>query len=140
VLQLYEEKMPMKIQPAVLAISTLLAGALILGIAVSMQAQDSPPPQQQPPTQQLELSQSQLESFASAVLQVRDIRSKWQSRMQGAESAEKAQELQAQAAAEMVGAIKEKGLTVETYNAIATAARDNPELAVRIAKLMEQAR
>jgi hypothetical protein len=29
---------------------------------------------------------------------------------------------------------------VETYNAIATAARDNPELAVRIAKLMEKGR
>jgi len=29
---------------------------------------------------------------------------------------------------------------VETYRAIATAARDNPELAGRIAKLMEQAR
>jgi len=130
----------MKIQPAVLAISTLLAGALTLGLAVSMQAQDATPPQQQPPTQQLELSQSQLESFASAVLQVREIRSKWQSRMQGAESAEKAQEFQSQAAAEMVSAVEEKGLTVETYNAIATAARDNPELAVRIAKLMEQTR
>jgi hypothetical protein len=74
------------------------------------------------------------------VLQIREIRSKWQSRLQGAESAEKAQELQAQATAEIVSAVEEKGLTVETYNAIATAARDNPELAVRIAKLMDQAR
>jgi len=39
-----------------------------------------------------------------------------------------------------VNAVKEKGLTVETYRAIATAARDNPELAGRIAKLMEQTR
>jgi uncharacterized protein DUF4168 len=132
--------MSMKIQPAVLAISIVLAGAITLGVAVSMQAQDYKPPQQQPPTQQPELSQSQLESFASAVLQVREIRSKWQSRMQGAENAEKAQELQAQAATEMASAVEEKGLTVETYNAIATAARDNPELAVRIAKLIEQAR
>jgi hypothetical protein len=34
--------------------------------------------------------------------------------------------------------VEEKGLTVETYNAIATAAQQNPELAERIAKLMEQ--
>jgi hypothetical protein len=60
--------------------------------------------------------------------------------MQGAESAEKAKEVQEQAAAELVSAVEGKGLTVETYNAIATAARDNPELAGRIAKLMEQAR
>jgi hypothetical protein len=39
-----------------------------------------------------------------------------------------------------VSAVQDKGLTVETYRAIAMAARDNPELASRITKLMEQAR
>jgi hypothetical protein len=130
----------MKIQPAVLAISALLTGVLTLGLAVLVYAQDYKPPQQQPPTPQIELDQSQLESFASAVLQVREIRSKWQSRLQEAESTDKAQEFQAQATAEMVSAVEDKGLTVETYNAIATAARDNPELAVRIAKIIEQRR
>jgi hypothetical protein len=134
------EEISMKIRPAVLALSTVLAGALTLGLALPLPAQDSKPQPQQPPTQQLEISQNQLEAFASAVLQVREIRSRWQSRMQGAESAEKAKEVQEQAAAELVSAVEGKGLTVETYNAIATAARDNPELAGRIAKLMEQAR
>jgi hypothetical protein len=130
----------MNIRPAVLAIAAVLAGVLTLVMALPIQAQDAKPPPQQPPAQQPELSQSQLESFASAVLQVREIRSKWQSRIQGADSAEKVKEFQAQATAEMVSAVEEKGLTVETYNAIATAARDNPELASRIAKLIEQAR
>jgi Domain of unknown function (DUF4168) len=128
----------MKIQPAVLALSTILASALILALALPMQAQDSRP--QQPPTQQLEPSQDQIESFASAALQVQQIRSEWQTRIQTADSAEQARELQTQAAAEMVSAVKEKGLTVETYRAIAAAARDNPELASRIVKLMEQPR
>ena len=128
----------MKIQPAVLALSTVLASALILALALPMQAQDSRP--QQPPTQQLEPSQDQIESFASAALQVQQIRSEWQTRIQTADSAEQAKELQTQAAAEMVSAVKEKGLTVETYRAIAAAARDNPELASRIVKLMEQPR
>jgi hypothetical protein len=128
----------MKIQPAVLALSTVLASALILALALPMQAQDSRP--QQPPTQQLEPSQDQIESFASAALQVQQIRSQWQTRIQAADSAEQARELQTQAAAEMVSAVKEKGLTVETYRAIAAAARDNPELASRIVKLMEQPR
>jgi hypothetical protein len=136
--QLYEEEIPMKIQPAVLALSTVLASALILALALPMQAQDSRP--QQPPTQQLEPSQDQIESFASAALQVQQIRSEWQTRIQTADSAEQAKELQTQAAAEMVSAVKEKGLTVETYRAIAAAARDNPELASRIVKLMEQPR
>lgn len=130
----------MKIQPAVLVLSTVLAGALTLGVALPLRAQDNKPQQQPAPTQQTEISQSQLEAFASVVLQVREIRSRWQSRMQGAESTEKAKEIQEQAAAELVSAVEEKGLTVEKYNAIVTAARDNPELAGRIAKLMEQAR
>jgi predicted ATPase with chaperone activity len=137
--QRYEE-ISMKIQPAVLVLSTVLAGALTLGVALPLRAQDNKPQQQPAPTQQTEISQSQLEAFASVVLQVREIRSRWQSRMQGAESTEKAKEIQEQAAAELVSAVEEKGLTVEKYNAIVTAARDNPELASRIAKLMEQAR
>jgi hypothetical protein len=130
----------MKIQPAVLTLSAVLAGALILALALPMPAQDSQPRQQQPPTQQFVPSQDQLESFASAALQVQQIRSKWQTRMQEADSAEKVQEFQVQAATEMASAVQERGLTVETYKAIATAARDNPEIASRIGKLMEKAR
>ena len=130
----------MKIQPAVVTLSVVLAGALILALALPMPAQDAQPPQQQPPTQQFEPSDNQVEAFASAALQVQQIRSKWQTRMQEADNAEKAQELQVQAATEMVSAVQERGLTVETYKAIATAARDNPDLAGRIVKLMEQSR
>ena len=60
--------------------------------------------------------------------------------MQEVESVEKAKEFQAQASAEMVNAVKAKGLTVETYNAIAAAARDNHDFAARIVKLMERPR
>ena len=130
----------MNIQPAILALAAVLVGALTLGGALQLQAQTATPPQQQTPTQQPELSQGQIESFASAARQIREIRSRWQPRLQEAESAEKSQELQTQASAEMVKAVEAKGLTVEKYNAIVTAARDNPELADRIAKLIEQAR
>jgi len=128
----------MKIQPTVLALSTILAGVLILSLALPLQGQDSQPRQQQPPAQQLEPSQDQLKSFVSAALEVQQIRSKWQPRIQAADSAEQAQELQVQASTEMVSAVQDKGLTVDTYRAIAMAARDNPELASRITKLMEQ--
>jgi len=128
----------MKIQPTVLALSAILAGVLILSLALPLQGQDSQPRQQQPPAQQLEPSQDQLKSFVSAALEVQQIRSKWQPRIQAADSAEQAQELQVQASTEMVSAVQDKGSTVDTYRAIAMAARDNPELASRITKLMEQ--
>ena len=128
----------MKIQPTVLALSAILAGTLILSLALPLRGQDTQPRQQQPPAQQLELSQDQLASFASAALEVQQIRSKWQPQIQAADSTEQAQKFQVQASAEMVKAVQDKGLTVETYRAIATAARDNPELASRITKLIEQ--
>ena len=133
----------MKIQPVVLATFMVLAGILMLGGVLPMQAQDFKMQQQPSPAQQPEFSQGQIEAFASAALQLRDIRVKWQSRMEEAGSAEKAQEFQTQANAEMESAVEEKGLTVETYNAIVVAARDNPELAdriVRTVKHMEQTR
>jgi FKBP-type peptidyl-prolyl cis-trans isomerase len=129
----------MNIQLTVLTRAVVLASALILALALPMQAQDSPS-QQQLPTKQLEPSQDQLASFASAALQVQQIRSKWQTRMQEADSVEKTKEFQEKASTEMVSAVNESGLTVETYKAIAAAARDNPELADRIARLMVPAR
>ena len=128
----------MKIQPTVLALSAILTGVLILSLALPLQGQDSQPRQQQPPAQQLEPSQDQLKSFVSAALEVQQIRSKWQPQIQAADSAEQAQKFQVQASAEMVKAVQDKGLTVETYRAIAVAAQGNPELASRITKLMEQ--
>jgi hypothetical protein len=128
----------MKIQPAVLAMSALMTAVLTFAGPLSVRAQDTKTQPATPSMQQTEFSQSELESFATATLKVRDIRSKWQSQMQSADNADKAKELQSQANVEMVNAVEANGLTVETYNAIATAARSNPELANRITQLLEQ--
>jgi hypothetical protein len=136
----------MRIQPALLVLAIGMAVALARGGAplaqeYQAQAQRPPtqqPPAQQPPAQQPEFSQNQLKSFASAALQVQELRSKWQAKMQEAGSAEAASALQEQANTEIVQAVGDAGLTVESYNTIATAARDNPDLANRIASLMQQ--
>lgn len=128
----------MKMQPVAWVLSIFLSGILTLGIALSVRAQDVKAPQQQPPAQAAEFDQKQIESFASAARQVHQIRSKWLPRLQEPSNADKVQELQTQANAEMRSAVEEKGLTVESYNKIAAAAQQNPELAERITKLMEQ--
>lgn len=133
----------MKIRSAVLALFVVLASGLILGVALPMQAQDNKRQQQPPPAQQPEFSQGQIEAFASAALQIRDIRTKWQSQMQGTDNVDKVKEFQEQANTEMKNAVEGKGLTVETYNAIVVAAQSNDELAdriIRTVRLMEQAR
>lgn len=128
----------MKIQLGTWVWSLLLSGILTLGGMLPVLAQDVKAPQQQTAPQAAEFDQEQIESFASAARQVHEIRSKWQTRLQDPANADKVQEFQAQAGAEMMSAVEAKGLSVETYNAIATAAQQNPELAERIAKLMEQ--
>ena len=133
----------MKIRPAVLVLSVVLASVLILGGALPMQAQDDKMQPQPPPVQQPEFSQGQIEAFASALLQLREIRTKWQSQLQGADNVDKVKEVQKQANAEMKRTVEDKGLTVETYNSIVTAAQTDSELAdriVRTVRLMEQDR
>jgi hypothetical protein len=133
-----KRRIPMKMQSTVWAMAIVLTGLFTLGVAVPVRAQDTPTPPPQPPAQQTEFDSNQLQSFASAARKVQEIRTKWQPKMQEADDAEKMQELQRQANAEMVNALEETGLTVATYNAIATAAQNNPQLAEQIAKLMEQ--
>jgi hypothetical protein len=127
-----------KIQPIVWALAIVLTGLLTLGVAVSVQAQGTQTEQPQPPAQQTEIDPNQIKTFASAAREIQEIRARWAPKMQEAGDAEKAKALQTQANAEMVSAVEEKGLTVATYNAIATAAQENPQLADKIAKLMEQ--
>jgi hypothetical protein len=133
-----KRRIPMKMQSPIWAMAIVLTGLLTLGIAVPVQAQAPQTPPPQPPAQQTEFDSKQIQSFASAARKVQEIRTKWQPKMQEADNAEKMQELQMQANAEMVKALEETGLTVATYNAIATAAQENPQLAEQIAKLMEQ--
>jgi hypothetical protein len=128
----------MKTRFAVLTIASVLAGVLTLGTVLQVHAQADTAQRPPPPTLRAVFHQSQLESFASAALKLEEIRSRWQSQLQATDSAEKAKEFQDKVSSEMVSAVEEKGLTMETYNAIAAAARDNPGLAAHIDKLMER--
>src|SRR5688572_25476265 len=96
-----KRRIPMNIRSTVWAIAIVLSGLLTLGVAVLVQAQGTQTPPPQPPAQQTEFDQKQIQSFASAARKVQEIRSKWQPKMQEADNAEKMQELQMQANAEM---------------------------------------
>jgi hypothetical protein len=135
-----EEEVPMKTRLAVLTIAIVLAGVPTLGMVLQVHAQAENARRPPPPTLRAVFHQSELESFAAAALKIKEIHSRWQSQRPGADSAEKVKEFQDKANDEMVSAVEEKGLTLETYNAIATAARDNAGLAAHIDKLMEQRR
>ena len=79
-----------------------------------------------------DFSESQLEAFAEAQAEVRDIQSEYRSEAQQAQDQSEQTKIQQQANQEMVKAVKDAGLEVAEFNQIAQAARANPELAQEI--------
>jgi hypothetical protein len=113
-----------------------LAGVFSVHGAV---AQDSQPPtsMEAPPTA---FDDNKLQSFVFAYLQVDEISRTYLPQMQDAESIEQQQQIQQQATQEMVTAVENaEGISVEEYNAIAEAAQADPELAMQLDEMIQQA-
>lgn len=70
----------------------------------------------------------QLDAFAETVVAVNPLIMDWNQKIQQAESQEQAQAMAEEAQAEVVAAIEDGGLTVETYNQIAQAAQNDDQL------------
>lgn len=79
-----------------------------------------------------------LEDFAAAADEIGQISSAWTQRMQEVEDPARLESMQQDAQDEMVEAVQEEGLTVETYNRILQVAEGDPELAGRIRELMDE--
>jgi len=120
-------------------LSVLALAAAFTPAAVAQQA--SPPPSTQAPTSAAaQPSDEELQTFASAALEVREIGAEWQPRITEADSEEQAAEIQTQARDEMVEAVEQKGLSVERYNEITQQVRSSPELAEKVTTYMQEAR
>ncbi len=120
----------MKIRNAIM--TAVAAAALMLGAPVA--AQDYQMEQQQPA--QTDVSDQQLEQFATAQLQISEIQQDFSARLQGVEDAEEAHELQVQANEEMTEAVEEAGLDVQSFNEIAMAIQNDPELQQRLTAML----
>lgn len=82
---------------------------------------------QQPP-QDVDVSKSELESFSEARTAITEIQQDYSQRLQGADDPEKANSLQQEANEEMISAVEETGLDVESFNTIAMAIQNDPKL------------
>ncbi len=81
---------------------------------------------------QEQYTDQELQTFASAVIQIEQISMDAQQQAQAADTPEEQQEVQAQAQAQMVQVIEAEGLSVDQYNEIATDVQADPDLAERI--------
>lgn len=79
----------------------------------------------------------QVESFAMALVEVRRIGEEARPAFEAAETEAERTEIRETATERMVEAVRSEGLDIETYNSIAEAANENPELAARIGARLE---
>jgi len=120
---------------------TLLAvPAMALALGLPATSATAAGGQQQPPQQQQSShSDADLRAYAEAAIEVSELQRQYQGQLQQAGSAEEQQAIQEEANAAMIEAIEGSGLSLEKYNAIATDAQNNQQLAQQIRTHVEQA-
>ncbi|MFP3999317.1 MAG: DUF4168 domain-containing protein [Desulfobacterales bacterium] len=87
---------------------------------------------QEPEKKAEDFSEGDLEKFAEAQSEVETIRNEYSDELSGVEDTEKARELQDKYAQQMVDAIKEIGLDVQTYNEVSMAIQNDPDLKEKV--------
>ncbi|WP_404421091.1 DUF4168 domain-containing protein [Thalassospira australica] len=126
----------MKRKSLIPVLALLAAGAIITGPTVS-HAQGTQTQQSDQPAPATNFSDSQLEDYADAAVEVRDLNVKWQKRAQESSDPAEVQTIRQKASTEMVQAIRDEGLSVEEYNQITQAALQDAELSERINSFIE---
>ena len=87
---------------------------------------------------QAEFEEAKLESFVTAAIAVNDLIEQWGPRIEQAEDEQQAAQLREQANAEMVTAIDQtEGISVEEYQTIVQAARNDPQLSGQLQQMFE---
>ena len=83
-------------------------------------------------------SDNELKSFAVAIAKMRRINETYRPRVQTAATPEERKQVQQTASAEMTRAVETQGMSIGKFHYILTQARDNPEVAQRVRKHLEQ--
>ncbi|MFO7763483.1 MAG: DUF4168 domain-containing protein [Wenzhouxiangellaceae bacterium] len=108
--------------------TALFAAALAFSTAGLAQQQQAAPTD-------VDVSDAELQSFAEARTAITEIQQDYSDRLQNADDPEKANELQQEANEEMIGAVEDTGLDVESFNTIAMAVQNDPELQQKLQQL-----
>ena len=122
---------------AVAALGMAFGAASLTGTGVTTQAtaQTAPAPGQAPA-----VDEDTLRSFAVATLEIQQISQAYQPQMEAAETQEQQQEIAQAANDEMVAAVESvPGIDVDSYNAIAAAAQNDPQMMQQINMFIAEA-
>ena len=109
----------------------VLSLAAVLGLSAPVGAQEAQSGQAQARAaaqQSIEVSDQQLEQFAEAQIEIAGIQQEFSGRLQAVEDPDKARDIQREANQEMTTAVENAGLDVQSFNQIAMAIQNDPEL------------
>lgn len=85
-----------------------------------------------------DFSDEDLQQFVDLQGEIGDIREEYVSKIEEADSEDKARELQQEAQSAMVEAIEAAGMSVQDYNAIAVAYNSNPDVQERVDEMADE--
>ena len=85
------------------------------------------------------INQQQLQTFATAALEVQRISDDYQSKFEASNTPQERQKIQQEATDKMTKAVEEQGLTVDQYNQVARAAQADANVAKQINDYLRQA-
>lgn len=119
----------------VVATSVGLSGLVVVP---SVLAQTSAPPPGQSQPQTTTVSDKEIDTFAAAATEVRQLNKQWSPKVQEAakQSAEAAEKTRQQALGEMAQAVERKGMTVDRYQQIFEIAQADREVQRKIVERM----
>jgi hypothetical protein len=111
----------------------LVAGFLVLPFVKPGRAQEAP-------KQQLDVSETQLRSFAKVYVEVEKIRQAYEPRLKEAKNPEEGKEIENEAVSKMHGALTKEGLTAESYGQIFEIARADEGLRKKLVNFINEER
>ncbi|MDZ7853947.1 MAG: DUF4168 domain-containing protein [Halomonas sp.] len=118
------------------------AALLSLGLFATVQAQETQQSQDSAATGQAQapaqdFSDDQLQMFADASQEIAVISQEYTQKLQAAEGEQAQQDVRKEANDEMVKAVQNSGLEVDTFNAIGQAIQQDPEMMQRVQEMAE---
>ena len=128
----------MPLNRSILSVAALSAVLACMAVPPAQAQQQQPQPPQGQPQQPQQVSDKEIETFAAAAIEVRQLNKQWAPKVEAAakESHEAGEAVRRQALMEMAQAVERKGMSVDRYEQIFAVAQSDRDVRRKIVERM----
>ncbi len=128
----------MPLNRSIVSIAAMAAALACVAVPAAWAQQQPPQPQQQQVPGAQQVSDKEIETFAAAATEVRQLNKQWAPKVEAAakESPEAGETVRRQALTEMAQAVERKGLSINRYQEIFQVAQTDPDVRRKIVERM----